>query len=401
MRVLFLATWFPFPLDIGYKIRVYHLLWALGQSHEVTLLSFAFDMAKEHDAGELQQFCRDIQVVALDPFATNRASTLRRFLSPVPLFTRPIPAMRELVRQTLHRQSFDVIIASTEVMAAYALEAPSSIARVLEEHNSLTRWMQDRHGQSSGLWLRGQTWVSAQKARRYEAGLFPKFDMISMVSEQDCQVSRSLVPHLADRIVLIPNGVDCQHNVPGLVQPRDRALVYNGALGYYANYDAMQYFLAEIYSRIKQVVPDVTLAITGSTRGVDLSGLAIDESVALTGYVDDIRRPVGEASVCVVPLREGGGTRLKILEAMALGTPVVTTSKGVEGIEAIDGEHVLLADTSESFARQVTTLLENSELRQRLVRNARSLVETTYDWRFIAGRFVWHVERLVEQAIRP
>lgn len=401
MKVLFLSTWFPLPADIGAKIRVYHLLRALGQSHQVTLLSFAFDGSTPIDAGELRSLCQDIRVVAVDPFAVNQTGALQRFLSPAPVFTRPIPAMQELVSQTLHRQAFDVIIASVEVMASYALQAPLPVVRVLEEHNSLTRWMQERHVQSSGLVSRGQTWISAQKARRYEASLFPNFDMISMVSEQDCQVSRSLAPELDERVVLVPNGVDCQHNVPGLFQSRDRALVFNGALGYYANYDAMQYFLAEIFPQVKRTVPEVTLDITGSTKGIDLSGLALDNAVTLTGYVEDVRRPVGTASICVVPIRQGGGTRLKILEAMALGTPVVTTSKGVEGIEAIHGEHVLLADTAESFAHQVTMLLERPGLQRELALNARRLVETKYDWRAITESFVRHVERLVEQRDRP
>jgi glycosyltransferase involved in cell wall biosynthesis len=154
----------------------------------------------------------------------------------------------------------------------------------------------------------------------------------------------------------------------------------------------MQYFLAEIYPLIQRRESDVSLTITGSTSGIELTGLALDESVRLSGYVDDIRIPVSEAAVCVVPIRQGGGTRLKILEAMALGTPVVATSKGAEGIDAVDGEHILLADDEETFADHAVRLMSEPTLRQRLVTNARNLVEERYDWKQIGDRFVALVE---------
>jgi glycosyltransferase involved in cell wall biosynthesis len=139
----------------------------------------------------------------------------------------------------------------------------------------------------------------------------------------------------------------------------------------------------------------VSLAITGSTVGADLGGLNLDDSVHLTGYVPDVRIPVAEATVCVVPIRQGGGTRLKILEAMALGTPVVATSKGAEGLEVIDGEHLLLADTPQAFADATLRLLGDPALRARLVASARRLVEARYDWAQIGQRFV----RLVEETV--
>jgi glycosyltransferase involved in cell wall biosynthesis len=156
----------------------------------------------------------------------------------------------------------------------------------------------------------------------------------------------------------------------------------------------MQYFLAEIYPLIKQQIPDVILTITGSTKGVDLDGLRLDESVHLTGYVDDVRQPVARSAVCVVPIQQGGGTRLKILEAMALGTPVVATSKGAEGLDMIDGEHLLIADAPDAFAEAVVNVLRDTELRRRLATHARALVEARYDWGPIGQQFVELVEEV-------
>ena len=159
----------------------------------------------------------------------------------------------------------------------------------------------------------------------------------------------------------------------------------------------MQYFLADIYPLIKHEIPDVTLSITGSTKGVDLNGLRLDASVHLTGYVEDIRFPVAQSAVCVVPLRQGGGTRLKILEAMALGTPVVSTSKGAEGLDVVDGEHLMIGDTPEAFADAVMRVMRDSNLRERLRCNARILVEHRYDWESIGAQFVALVEGAVKR----
>ncbi|MGQ9768776.1 MAG: glycosyltransferase family 4 protein, partial [Anaerolineae bacterium] len=180
-------------------------------------------------------------------------------------------------------------------------------------------------------------------------------------------------------------------------QPQPNSLVFNGSLTYSANYDAMQWFLAQVWPRIRAQVPAATLTITGSTAGVNLTGLALDDHVRLTGYVEDVRLPVAEAAVAIAPIRQGGGTRLKILEAMALGTPVVATAKGAEGLDVVDGEHLLLADDPERFAASVLRLLADDALAARLAADARRLVEGRYDWEQIGRRFVNLVEDVVRQ----
>jgi glycosyltransferase involved in cell wall biosynthesis len=168
-------------------------------------------------------------------------------------------------------------------------------------------------------------------------------------------------------------------------------------LTYRANFDAVQFFLADIYPQIKREIPTASLTVTGSTKGVDTAGLRLDNSVHLPGYVEDMRPVVGGTTICVVPIRQGSGTRLKILEAMALGTPIIATTKGAEGIEAKHGEHLLLADDAASFAACTLSLLRDATLRQRLAANARRLVEGHYDWTSIGQRFTGLVEDAVER----
>lgn len=391
MHILFLSTWFPYPLDNGSKIRVYHLLQALSRRHAVTLVAFAWDTAAPEKTAAGLPFCRAVYTLPRDPFARSPVAQATRYFSLAPVVTRPIPEMQRLVRQVLVKTSFDVAIASTEVMATYVLQAPRSTIKILEEHNAFSRMMEDRYRTATHFVQRVSHWISWQKTRYYEAALFRKFSRIVMVSEEDRQTCERL-PGYRGPVAVIPNGVDCAHRRPGLAEVRPNTLIYSGALTYSANYDAMQYFLAEIYPQIKRQTPDVALTITGSTRGVDLSGLRLDESVRLTGFVEDVRLPVAQSAVCVVPLRQGGGTRLKILEAMALGTPVVATSKGAEGLSVADGEHLLITDDPARFAQYVIALLRDPAQRAHLAHNARCLVETQYDWETIGAQFVALVE---------
>lgn len=400
MKILFLSTWFPCPTDNGSKIRVYHLLRALGARHQVTLLSFAFETAVPERADDLFRFCADVQAIRCNPFERGPVARALRFLSPAPIVTAPLPEMTRAVRSALTRTDFDVVVASNETMAAYALFAPPATVKVLEEHNSMTRWMWERYQKQDSVVQRLRCWTSWQKTRHYEARLFRRFDLCVMTSEQDRRTSQHTLPGYSGKVEVVPNGVDCQHNRPGLAQATPEALVFNGALTYSANYEAMQYFLTEIYPLIQKQVPDVTLTITGSTRDVNLAGLRLDESVRLSGYVDDVRPLVSGANVCVVPIRQGGGTRLKILEAMALGTPVVATSKGAEGLGVTPNHDIQVADEPVEFAAHVIRLLRDPVLRQRLVTNARRLVEQRYDWAQIGQRFVDLVEDVASRHMR-
>jgi glycosyltransferase involved in cell wall biosynthesis len=400
VNILFLSTWFPYPPDNGSKLRVYHLLRTLAKDHAVTLVSFTFDTARPEQPGDLRSLCSDMQVVPVNPFAVNRAGTLRTFLSVRPVASRPIPTMSWLVADVLRSGAFDVVIASTEMMADYALQAPPGPVRILEEHNAMTRWMRERYAEQTNPLQRLRCWASWQKMRRNEARLFNRFDLVTMVSEQDRTTCLADLPGYSGPVAVVPNGVDCQHNQPGVAQPQPNAMIYNGALTYSANFDAMRYFLADIWPQVKAAEPGASLRITGRTEGVRLQEMPLRDGVSLTGYLPDIRPAVAGAWACVVPLRMGGGTRLKILEAMALGTPVVATSKGAEGLAVTPEQDILIADTAPRFAEQTLRLLRDPGLRQRLSENGRRLVEREYSWSSIGERFNALVESVAAEGTR-
>jgi glycosyltransferase involved in cell wall biosynthesis len=397
MRILVVCTWCPLPPFNGAKLRAHYLLGALSARHDVTAVAFCGDdetgaAIVPAGGGAPVPLVR----VAADPFRYTRLPQWAKFLSPVPTSLWSIPEMRNAVRQQLHGGAYDAIVAMETSAARYALLQDGAVP-ILDVDTALAFQMRARHLLQPGGLGRLRTWASWRKAAWYEGALLRRFPVCAVASDREFAYLRGLLPSSGERLVVVPNGVDCTLLCPGLAAPRPGALVYNGALTYSANYDAMQYFLSAIYPRIRRAAPEVSLAITGSTRGVDLDGLALDESVRLTGYVDDIRPVVAGSRVCVVPLREGGGTRLKILEAMALGTPVVSTAKGAEGLDVVGGEHLLLADDAEQFAALTVTLLRDGALRERLTANARRLVEQRYDWRAIGEGFVGIVEAAVER----
>lgn len=399
MKILYLATWFPHPLDNGSKIRVFHLLRALAERHEVALLSFAFDMADVAGARALKELCTEVYAVHHNPFQRSDRESRLRFLSLTPIVARPVPEMAQAMRSALSRQHYDLVIASTGVTATYALMAPASTATVLEEHNAMTRWAWERLQAQETPLGRLRCWVSWNKGRLYESRLFPRFDAVSMVSEQDRQYCLAALPGYTGPIEVVPNGVDCEHNRPGLAGPTPASLVFNGSLTFSANYDAMRFFLADILPKIRTDAPAATLTITGSAAGVDMASLPLDAAVRLTGFVDDVRPFVAGARVCVVPIREGGGTRLKVLEALALGTPVVATSKAVEGHGLTPEENYLAADSADEFAQQTVRLLHDDALRAQLAACGRRFVETHFDWSHIGRAFADLCEETVARRL--
>ncbi len=261
----------------------------------------------------------------------------------------------------------------------------------------MTAWMEEKYRTQMSIIGKLHFWMTWQKRLRYERWLFSHFERCAMVSESDRQAVKRVMPEYGDRVAVIPNGVDLDYHHVGIAAPVPNTLIFNGALSYFANYDAMEYFLGEIFPIIRGKFPGAQLTITGSTKNVNIKGLPGKANVVFTGFLEDIRPAVASAWACVVPLRLGAGTRLKILEAMALGTPVVSTSKGAEGLNVTPEENILIADTPTDFAVQTIRLLGDPALRARLSKSARALVEAEYGWQAIGEKFVHLVESVVNE----
>jgi sugar transferase (PEP-CTERM/EpsH1 system associated) len=386
MRILFLSAWFPYPPDNGSKIRVFNLLKELSKGHEITLLAFTRDPEAKKYIPALKEYCKNVRTVVARPFLPWELRSLLGFFSARPrsFVATYSHEMERLVEEETSSNDYDVLVASTLGTAEYALGV-GGIPRVLEEHNLTSSIIWQKYRMAKGF-MRLRYWLTWLKFRRFEARIIGQFDACTMVSEEDKEGVLRILPDYR-RIEVIPNGVDLSLYRPTSSRRKPNSLIYTGALSYEANLNAMQFFLGAVYPLIRQECPDVTLKITGATEGVSLDGLPLDDSVTLTGYVDDIRPHLSSSSVCIVPLRIGGGTRVKVLEAMAMGTPVVATSLGARGIEVAHSENILVADDPEGFARCTLEVLRDTGLWEKLSTGGRRLVEEKYGWESIGRRF--------------
>ncbi len=397
MRILFLSSWFPYPPDNGARIRVLNLLKQLSRQHEITLLAFTQEEAQPK-LEQIRAYCREIQTVPRRPFHPHRLRALMGFLLPQPRAltdTYSLP-MHNLVQRTLAQNRFDIVVASEIGIglgtAPYIREL-NSIPRILEDLELLM--IKGRISAERGWGQRLRYSLTWWKLRRFAARLLRDLDGCTVASEQERDLVLDLVPGYRS-LAVVPNGIDLDFYAGNFGTPESGSLIFPGALTYQANFDAMDFFLRQVFPSVKAKCPGVTLRITGRTDGVSVDRLPLSEGVTLTGYLDDVRPCVARSWACVVPLRQGGGTRLKILEAMALGTPVVSTSKGAEGLEATPGEDILIADEPTAFAEAVLRLLDDRALRARLATNGRKLVESQYGWEGIGER----LDQLLREVVK-
>jgi len=385
MRMLFLSRWFPYPANNGAKIRIFNLLRHLAARHELVLLSFASEEVTAADLAVLRQYCRQVAVAPYRPFQPNRLQALAGFFAAKPrsVIDTYSQELHALVEQTCREQPFDLVIASQIDMVPYAQLVPD--ARKIFEEIELTVFY-DRFVRQQPLPQKLRSGLTWWKLSRYVAGLLRAFDGGTVVSAQEQSRVRQVVPDYAN-IQVVPNGVDVAHYAQDFGPPAPNTLIYSGALTYGPNFDAMQFFLSEIFPLIQAQRPAVKLAITGKLDGVPIERLPEHRNVMFTGYLDDIRPTLARSWVNIVPLRQGGGTRLKILEALAAGTPVVATAKGAEGLDLLPEQEILRADTPAAFAATVLRLLDDADLRARLSRQGRQAVAARYDWSSIGREF--------------
>jgi glycosyltransferase involved in cell wall biosynthesis len=394
MNVLLLSTWFPYPPSNGSRIRAYNLLKAVARRHEVSLLSFVRD-EEGRDVGDLAEMCKSVTTVPWIEFVPGRPRALLGYLCTAPrsVVDTHSEAMARLVRDRLAVDHLGLVVAIEAPVAHYLLSAARIPAVVDEVQVTVIKDAAERAGSSLARLRARLTWL---KQRHYLMRLLARFDACTVASEVERANLRQAVPGY-ERVHVIPNGVDVEHNHLSGAAPSPNTLIYTGALTYSANYDAVDFCLREVLPPIQNEVPDVRFRVTGSTQGVAAERLPQRPGVTFTGYLDDVRQAVAGSWALVVPLRVGGGTRLKILEAMALGTPVVSTSKGAEGLDVQHDENILIADAPREFAAQTVRLLRDPALRRRLAENGRKLVEDKYSWTEIGRRFNDLLESVVRE----
>jgi glycosyltransferase involved in cell wall biosynthesis len=268
MRVLILSTWFPYPLSQGSKIRAYYLIKSLAERHDVALVSFEDVPLEPGSIDHMEHICRKVEVVHHNPFARSRKKTLLGWLSQRPsvVQTSYSPEMAARVQQLAADWDPECIIALTFITAPYAL-AVHDVSRVVDIDNLMSPMLKQAHRQAQDPLGRLRSWLAYWKFRRYETWLYRQFDLSLVVSDRDHLAAMDLMGLRTRQVGVVPNGVDTSFNRPLSAEPQPDTLVFNGALTYAANYDAMSYFLGEVFPLVAQV-PETRLTITGGTTGV-------------------------------------------------------------------------------------------------------------------------------------
>ena len=403
-RILFLTPQLPYPPQQGTAIRNYNLIAQVARRHEVHLLSFRFvedgavaSASETVDLGPLRDLCAGIHTVpAPQRSVWRRLTTVAASSRPDIVHRLHSPQFHNKLEQVLRAiPPLDLIQIEGLEMAEYGLHA----ARTLPEPRP--RWVYDAHNAEYLLqqriaeadsrnprrWLGAlYSWIQWQKLRRYEAAVCRQADHVIACSPADADALVRLVPDLTT--TLVPNGVDTEHYQPGVVSSLplgEGALVFTGKMDFRPNVDAALWFGTAVLPLVRQLAPRAQFYIVGKNPHPRLAALRGVPGITVTGFVEDVRPYIAAAAVYVVPLLSGGGTRLKVLEAMAMGKAIVSTTLGCEGIHATPGRDVVLADGAHDLATQAAALLHDPARCVTLGQSARAFVEANFDWRIVTS----------------
>jgi polysaccharide biosynthesis protein PslH len=392
MRLLWLNAGLLLPLDKGGKLRTWHLMRHLAQRHEITYLSFIDPDTMPALREGMREVCAHLQTVPRrDPGKGSAGFYLdaaRRLWDPLPYAVGKYrsAAYRAKVDELLAR-GFDLVVCDF-LVPAVNMPATLPCPSALFTHNVEAEiWRRHAERQPDPLRraLFRQQW---RRMLRFEGATVQRFDRVLAVSDVDRDTFHALYPSsLRAPVYAVPTGVDTAFFTPRETPVRPRHLVFTGSMDWIPNEDAMTYFCAEILPRIRAAEPDVTLSIVGRAPTPAVQRLAALAGVEVTGRVDDVRDSIADAAVYIVPIRVGGGTRLKIFEAMAMGKAVVSTTIGAEGLPVTHGRDVVIADEPDAFAAAVVAQLRDPDGRRRLEAAARELVVARYDWAAVADQF--------------
>jgi sugar transferase (PEP-CTERM/EpsH1 system associated) len=398
MKILWVKAGGLVPPDTGGKIRSYNILRQLARQHSITF--FSFYAAHDPDVhGELKHMfdrvvTMPLRIPAPKSFAEMCDYAIRLFSSePYGITKYCRPVVRGGLRALLEQENYDVILCDF-MAAAGVIPWDCATPKVLFTHNvEATIWRRHYEVASNVIW-KAISWQEWRKMEAAERRYLRLADRVLAVSETDRDAFAAFLN--AEKLTVIPTGVDVEYFQPLPGEETANSLVFTGSMDWLPNEDAIFYFTDAILPLIREHSPEVFLDVVGRNPSRKLQALAESEkSIRLTGWVDDIRPFVGRGSVCIVPLRIGGGTRLKIFEAMAMGKAVVSTSVGAEGLAVRSGENIVLADTPNDFAQAVISLLRDPGRRQQLGAAARTLVQENYSWMIVANDFARTLQEVI------
>lgn len=394
--ILFLSHCLPYPPQMGVAIRTYNILRQLQQGFDVR--SVMFSRTNHQPDGAAREASRraleslGIRVAAAVPIAAEHSTVRRawdhaRSITTGRAYTHYEYASRDF------RHHLDALLSESRPALIHLdsldlhgwIDGLPAVPVVCTHHDIESDALRQRATSVRSRALAAYIRLQAERVERVERTMCPQFAANVVMSAVDANRLQTRAP--GARTVVIPNGVDTDDFTP---QPRQRMVadrvVFVGGTHFFPNRDAVTHFLADIWPRIRARRPAASLHLIGRVSAPDRARFEREPGVRSLGHVDDIREHVAEASCTVVPIRIGGGTRIKILDAWAMGRPVVSTSRGCEGLEAADGENILIRDAPLEFAEAVVRVLEDSDLQSCLAASGRDTVERTYSWHIVGQK---------------
>jgi sugar transferase (PEP-CTERM/EpsH1 system associated) len=413
MRVLHFAPRLCWPLDTGAKLRNYHLARELSRRAEVTLVAFREDRGDDgRTTDNLEDFYEQVVSVKRGPGYTP-SKIVRGALgrTPLSLLNYTTDAMRQALENVLSQREFDIVQIESIHLMAYlpTIRAARNRPLIICDWHNIESELMQRYSERERSFLRKKY---AQKTARQLGVLEQRathdFDAHVTVSDRDRQRLRQLNP--AARVVVIENGVDSSHYSdeeienahaawPAHNDGRRRRILFVGSMDYHANIDGVVDFAREVWPGIHAAQPDFVFTIVGRDPATSVRELSSIAGIEVTGTVDDVRPYYREAIAAVVPLKVGGGSRLKIVEAMAAGVPVVSTTLGAEGLEVEHEKNILIANTNQELAEAINRVVGSADAQQHLRTGGRALVAARYDWsRLGATLFETYTELLAARS---
>lgn len=394
MKLLFTANRFPYPPYRGDKLKIYHLAKRLAQKHELHLVTFLQDKNDLQYLPELQKIFKEVHLVPLSRMQSYRNS-LFAFFRKEPFQVRYFyaAAMAEKIKQLQQQQHYDAVHVQHLRMAQY-WAGDKSVPRILDLPDAYSLYWKRRIDSSKGL-LKAFTRLEQKRVYDYES-ILEDYDLSLVCSREDQQ-------YLAKErgicnVALLPNGVDLdtfsnkeEHDYAG-----NKTLLFTGNMDYAPNVDAVIYFTKEIFPLIREKIPDAAFVIAGQRPVTKVKELA-GNGVTVTGFVQDLASCYASAAVVVAPLRFGAGTQNKVLEAMAMGVPVVSRNIGFNGLNITSGEGVVLATDTPAFAGACIDLLRSEPKRREIGEKGKKVIREQFDWEVIAAK----LEGYFRQIARP
>lgn len=390
MKILFLSQILPYPLDSGVKFRSYYMLRYLSASHEVTLLCFIRPDNTPEQVHHLEGFCRDVRTVLMqrsrvrDGYYLVKSFLLgKSFIISRDTVVATQQALEQLLAESRRAgKPFDVIHCDQLWMAQYALRG-QGIKKVLDQHNAVylipKRMAEHERNPLKRLFLA----YESRKLARYEAETCSKFDHILSVTDVDKALLENLMPDQHPPVTSLPICLD-PSDVPQ-IQPVENPLsiIHLGTMYWPPNVDGVLWFAREVFPLVRQQATMASFCVVGKNPPPAVRALSSQPGVRITGYVENPQPYLEESAVFIVPVRAGGGMRVKIIDGWLRGIPMVSTTIGAEGIEVRPGENILIADDAPAFASAVVRLIQDRAFAQSLVEAGRRWAEEKYDWRKI------------------